>query len=439
MAKKPDIYDIPSEEIMIAHAVSDPSVVFGDNELAFKSLTGERAALCDVLRECAQKRLPVTEGNIKALSKSEEASVLGASILAVVAKSPPDVSLNVACENVLQSAARRKVATASKEAHAASVDGTMGPSTIDLLERACVDARTLMSGRNTNMGGLQHVGETTGLVAELKFRADPANKGKTRGLPFGIRPLEMKIDGLQPKKLYVIGARPSVGKSAMAGQIALQVAHDGHHVLFFSLEMDLVQLQQRFVSALSGVSMTSDILNRNEQTRILSAIREMKALPIHIDDTDASAMSLPLLRQVARRSAGTNGTKLIIVDYLQLLDSGSKTDNKQSDVSKVSAGLKALAKELSVPVLALAQLKRSGQAYTRGGTEESRPTLESLKESGAIEQDADTVILLHRDIMENASEADAIVAKNRGGTLGSIRLTFHNDITKFSEERAHKC
>ena len=274
------------------------------------------------------------------------------------------------------------------------------------------------------------------LVEEIAWRAK--NPACIRGMEFGYPKLQRMIDGLQPSKYYLIGARPSVGKTAFAGDITCQLAERGIGTMFFSAEMSDLQVRQRLLATMSGVNPSKSVnsmLTKSELDRMRNALIAMKKWNLWIDDSDR--INIELLRSRARKAVSQDGVGCIIVDYIQLIrgvDPKSRT-SKKDEVGEVSGALKALCKELNVPVIALAQLRRSGNAYNSSSsqTEIPKPTLESLKESGDLEQDADTVILLHRDVQKNASQATAIVAKNRSGSCGEVEFAFANDTTSFSE------
>jgi replicative DNA helicase len=250
--------------------------------------------------------------------------------------------------------------------------------------------------------------------------------------------IERLLDGLQPCKLYLIGARPGVGKTSFAGDIAIDLAKSGVGVMFFSCEMSKLQLQQRLLSTLTGVNPQKSIsapYTKQELQKIRDGVREMRGWNLWIDDTDR--IDIDLLRSRARKAVTKDNVKCIIIDYITLVRGvePKSRSSKKDEVGEVSGALKALSKELNVPVIALAQLKRTGNAYnsSSNATEIPKPNLESLKESGDLEQDADAVILLHRDMSHNASVAYAIVAKNRSGMTGEVELIFSNETTSFTE------
>lgn len=247
------------------------------------------------------------------------------------------------------------------------------------------------------------------------------------GVPTGILPIDKFFHGLKPSDLIILAARPSMGKTGMAISITHGAASLGEPVGFCSLEMPGVQVRQRLLSIESGVGL-EEIRNAkysdNDKIKIFEAASRIKKLPIYVDDQPS--MSLMELKAKARRLWQRYGIKMLFVDYLQLMRGENKQQNREQEISEISRGLKGLAKELNIPVVALSQLNRSVES--RGG--EKRPNLSDLRESGAIEQDADVVMFLYRPEYygllddnsghSNIGKAVVIVAKNRNGATGDI-------------------
>lgn len=268
-------------------------------------------------------------------------------------------------------------------------------------------------------------------------------KGGVTGVPTGFAELDRMTSGLQPAEMIVIAARPSMGKTALAMNIAEYVALEAKMpVGVFSLEMTRIQLVQRMLCSRARVNLQrvrDGFLAERDFPSLTAAASRMAEAPIFIDDS--AALTILELRAKARRMKAQKDIKLIVVDYLQLLRSGSKRgqENRQIEVSEISAGLKSLGKELGVPILVLGQLNRQPEARQGG-----KPRLSDLRESGSIEQDADVVALLMRaEVYEEdedrraelAGEAELIIAKQRNGPIGEIYLTFLKEFTRF-EDRA---
>lgn len=258
------------------------------------------------------------------------------------------------------------------------------------------------------------------------------NKGKLRGVPTGFKSLDNKLNGLRDSNLIIVAARPSVGKSSFMLNIAQHVAvNEKMPVGIFSLEMSCEELTIRLMSAqadIDGFKITSGRLSDEELAAYGDASGMLADAPIYIDDTPS--VSIMELRTKARRLQMDKGIKMIIVDYLQLMR-GRNTDNRVQEVTEISWGLKALAKELKIPVIAVAQLSR---AVEQRGTKV--PQLSDLRESGSIEQDADVVMFLYRMDEENKNEVMLSIAKHRSGPTGTIPLFFRGERTRFYEQSA---
>ena len=253
------------------------------------------------------------------------------------------------------------------------------------------------------------------------------------GIATGFNDLDELLSGLQPSTLNIIGARPSMGKTAMGLGIATHVAkHSARPVLVFSLEMGHVELTQRILSSEAEVDsqkIRNGRLSEADWAKIGRAIGRLE-VPLFLDDNPR--VTVMEIRAKARRLKMQHGDLgLILVDYLQLMSGGGNAENRQLEVSEISRNLKILARELEVPIVALSQLSRNLES--RG---DKRPMLSDLRESGSLEQDADVVIFLYRDEVYNKESpdrgaADVIVAKHRAGPIGTMRLVFRGQYARF--------
>ena len=263
------------------------------------------------------------------------------------------------------------------------------------------------------------------------------NKGALRGLKTGFRDLDRKTAGLQKGDLIIVGARPAMGKTTFAQNLAYNVATINHQaVLFFSMEMGSNEIVDRMVSDISGVdnwNIRTGNVSDDDFAKIGDALSDLDETPLFIDDT--SSMTILELRNKARRAAHDHSLGMIVVDYLQLLQGSDRyAGNRVQEVTEISRGLKTLARELEVPVVALAQLSRSVT-----GRDNPRPVLSDLRESGSIEQDADLVMFLHRpdyyhqndDDYEETHITELLVEKHRHGPVGKIELYFHPELLRF--------
>ena len=260
------------------------------------------------------------------------------------------------------------------------------------------------------------------------------DKSKLRGVRTGFRDLDKLTAGLQKSDLIILAARPAMGKSTLAQNIAYNIAtKEKKAVLIFNLEMSNSQTVDRMLSEASGIDSwnirTGDLTN-DDFAKISEAMAEMSEAPIYFDDT--SGMNIMEMRTKARRQAHKMPLGAIVVDYLQLMTgSHSYGDNRVQEISEISRGLKLLARELDVPVIALSQLSRSVESRP-----DKRPMLSDLRESGSIEQDADLVMFLYREDYYNPDTdrqhiTELIISKHRNGPTGKIELYFHPEQLKF--------
>jgi replicative DNA helicase len=321
-------------------------------------------------------------------------------------------------------------------------------------------------------GGFEAFGAV--LVEAVKM-AEEAHKrqGKLSGVPTGLIDMDKRLGGLHPSDLLILAGRPSMGKTALATNIAFNAAKayreevdalgnkkhtDGAVVAFFSLEMSSEQLAGRILAEQAEISshkIRQGEMTNDEFERLVVAAQELHRLPLFIDDTPA--LSISSVRTRARRLKRQQGLHMVVVDYLQLLrGSGATSENRVQEVSEITRGLKALAKELDIPVIALSQLSRAVEQR-----EDKRPQLSDLRESGSIEQDADVVMFVYREqyyleraepgqrpeespekfneryekwhqrLMEVVNTAEVVIAKQRHGPVGTVRLSFQGEFTKF--------
>ncbi|MEN9935866.1 MAG: hypothetical protein RLZZ387_2445 [Chloroflexota bacterium] len=267
-----------------------------------------------------------------------------------------------------------------------------------------------------------------------QIQAMQERRGEVAGVPTGFRELDVLLGGLQKSDLLVLAGRPGMGKTACALSIAYQIAESGRSVGVFSLEMSREQLAQRLLAMETGIDthrLRSTQLRDHELERVLSAMGRLATLPVHIEDT--AGLTLAELRSKAKRLQAWQGLDVLVIDYLQLIR-GRAADRVQ-EVSEVARGLKHLAKDLNVPVIALSQLSRAVEQ--RGS---KVPQLSDLRESGEIEQAADIVMFLYRAEVYEAETAtpgiaELHVAKHRNGPLGVVPLRFDARTTRFSSTR----
>lgn len=258
------------------------------------------------------------------------------------------------------------------------------------------------------------------------------SRGEAGGLTTGFRDLDGITGGLEPGQLVIVAARPSVGKTVFGCNVADHVARSGGSVLFCTLEMSRREIGMRIMSARAGVSvhaMRSGTKDAEDWRRMSDQVPAAKSQRMVIDDT--AAVTVGHVRAKARRLARQSGLSLVVLDYLQLMRGDG--DNRTQEMGSISRGLKALAKELQVPIMALAQLNRGVE-----GRADKRPMLSDLRDSGEIEQDADIVVMLHRealysDLPEWSGVAEALVRKNRNGPTGDLLLAYLPEHMRFGD------
>ena len=310
----------------------------------------------------------------------------------------------------------------------------------DLIERA--ERAVLEVAHDDRQKKLRSIADILEEETDRLHRLSVA-KSPLTGTPSGFKDVDDRTGGFQPGNLIVIAARPSMGKSALVANIAenaaLGVGHAEHRpypVVLFSLEMSESELAQRFVASqakINGEDLRRGKVAEHKWPKVLEGCRRLSQAPLYIDDSsDTSVLDV---RAKTRRLHHQlpDGLGLIIVDYLQLMRPEGRVENRVEQVSQISRGLKSLARELDVPLIAISQLSRAVEQ--RGG--DKRPILSDLRESGQIEADSDLVMFIYREEYylreesERPGEADIIIAKHRNGPVGDVVLTFHKQYPKF--------
>jgi len=331
---------------------------------------------------------------------------------------------------VRDEAQKRALLTASYEIQA-SVLGRQAPAR-DLVERA--EQMMLEVAHDDRQKKIRSIADILQEETDKLYRLSVSKTALT-GTPSGFKDLDAMTGGFQPGNLVIVAARPSMGKSALVANIAENAVLGGHAVALFSLEMSESELAQRFVASqarIKGEDLRRGKVAEAKWPKILEACQRLSQAPLFVDDS--SDTGVLEIRAKARRLHHQlkGGLGLIIVDYLQLMRHEGRVESRVEQVGQISRGLKGLARELSVPVIALSQLSRAVEQ--RGG--EKKPILSDLRESGQIEQDADLVIFIYREEYyekesERPGEADIIIAKHRNGPVGEVVLTFQKEYPKF--------
>lgn len=332
----------------------------------------------------------------------------------------------------------RKLVTASDDI-ATSAFNTQGRAVSDIVDQAEQKIFNIGEQGKRNSDGFQAMDT---LVIKLLDRVQEMadNPNDVTGVPTGFYDLDRMTAGLQAGDLVVLAARPSMGKTALAINIAEHVAlNEGLPVAVFSMEMGAAQLAVRIVGSIGRIDQShlrTGKLTEEEWPRLTETIEKLRTISLHIDES--AGLSSGDLRSSARRLSRTCGQLgLIVVDYLQLMSGTSDGENRATELGEISRGLKMLARELKCPVLALSQLNRSVEQRP-----DKRPMMSDLRESGAIEQDADIIMFIYRDeyytkeACKEPGVAEIIIAKQRNGPTGTVKLAFLRNITKF-ENLAH--
>ncbi len=355
-------------------------------------------------------------------TKGELEAVGGAAYLAeLVQIIPTAANIRYHCKIVREKALLRNLISTSTEVIARGYEGAIqADDLLDFAERSVFSLAQGKLGRSfTPLGHI--IKESLDLVDRLSKRQE-----RVTGIPTGFAKLDDLTAGLQGSDLVVIAGRPSMGKTSLALGIALHAATKHHHrVGIFSLEMSKEQLVLRMLSSLASVdshALRTGRLLKEDWWRLAEAAGKLEQAPVFIDDT--GALTVQQMRGKARRLKAESGLDLLVVDYLQLMQGRSDAESRQQEISDISRSLKALAKELNVPVVALSQLSRAVE-----NRKPPIPMLADLRESGAIEQDADVVIFIYRDEVYNSESeekgmADIMVKKHRNGPTGDVKLSF---------------
>jgi replicative DNA helicase len=272
-----------------------------------------------------------------------------------------------------------------------------------------------------------------GDIVRERLDAYEDNKGKQIGIPSGFNGLDFYTTGWHPGQLIVVAARPAAGKTSFGTNCILNAASRGYKVGFFSLEMSCEDIADRTISSVTEIDSgraKHGILNKSEWSELAQALQHFQSLPIYVDDDPD--LTINQMRSSAKRLKAEHGLDLLVVDYMQLFEGDEKDENRQQAVAKISRSMKKTAKDLNIPLIALSQLNRGVENRT-----DHKPHLADLRDSGAIEQDADIVIFLYRPEMyspcaeEDKGFTDVILAKHRNGSLGTVRLAYKPQFTKF--------
>lgn len=428
-------YSLEAEQSVIGSMIMDKEAigVATENIISDDFYQPDLKSIFEAILELYQDKRPVDLVTLqdKLNSKHELEQVGGIEYLSKLAMSvPTSAHIEHYAKIVKEKAILRSLIRAGQDI---VNDGYMGKDDItDILNDAEEKIFNIIQGRNS--GEFSQVNELLGKTLDMIAEASK-NKGAVTGLPTGFHDLDVITAGFQPSDMILVAARPSMGKTALAINIA-QTAATRHNkvVAVFSLEMAKEQLVRRMLCTEGPVDagkVRVGDLNEDEWLKLIEASSIIERAPIFIDDTPG--ITVAEMKAKCRKLKLEKGLDLIVVDYLQLMSGNKKTESRQQEISEISRSLKGLAREMDAPVVALSQLSRACETRV-----DHRPILSDLRESGAIEQDADVVMFLYRDEYYHKEESkfaglgEVIIAKQRNGQTGSIYLRWFGQFTKFA-------
>jgi replicative DNA helicase len=427
-------HNIEAEQAVLGCMLLDPDVIPTVTELIKSEdfYRDDHREICEAIADLSEKAGPVdiitVSEQLKLRGTLEQ--VGGLDYLAnITAGVPTTANARHYAKIVEEKSLLRRLIKAASDISGMSYDASeLAAFVLDRAEKSIFD---ILQKRNTQ--GFTHIKdvllETFNRLEELYN-----SKGYVTGIPTGFTDLDYKTAGLQNSDLVLIAARPGMGKTAMALNIAQYAAVQQHvPVAIFNLEMSKDQIVNRMLCSevmVDSQKMRTGKLDDDDWNKIAQALAPLSEAPIYIDDTPG--ISVMDIRAKCRRLKLEKNLGLIVIDYLQLMQGRGKTESRQQEVSEISRSLKILAKELNIPVVTMSQLSRGPESRT-----DHRPMLSDLRESGAIEQDADIVMFLYRDDYynpdtEKKNVAEVIIAKHRSGSTGTIELRWFGEYTKFA-------
>ena len=436
-------HSIEAEQSVLGGLLLDNDAWFNVAEVvnAGDFYRGQHQVLFEAMTELSADNQPLDAVTVseRLQSKGLLEKAGGIAYIAELAEGTPGASNVVAYAHIVRehSTMRRIITAANRIAESAFArDGRPSDEVLNLAEQ---EVFRISESRLKDGGPENVVPLLTRAVERIEHLY--ATRSPITGLPTGFDDLDKKTAGLQPSDLIIIAARPSMGKTALAVNIVEHASMVGDGaVLVFSMEMPSEQIVMRMLSSLGRIDQTrmrTGDMHEDDWPRFTAAVSQLKDKKLYIDDTPALSPNdiRTRARRVARESGGLG---LIVVDYLQLMRGSGPFENRTNEISEISRSLKAIAKELRVPLVALSQLNRALENRT-----DKRPMMADLRESGAIEQDADLILFIYRDEVYNPDSADKgvaeiIIGKQRNGPIGSCRLSFIDNLTKFENLAADR-
>lgn len=428
-------YSQEAEVSVLGAVLLDPKAMDAAAELQEDAFLNEQhqpifAAMLKLYREQKAIDLVTLATELKAAGGYDR--VGGMSYLTKLAKAVPTAAnVSYYVQIVRDKHIQRQIMTSGQMFHKAALMGETTSETLAQMQQTVQDLQAQAAPKQ-KFKTAKDVART--MYERVEEMSNNPNRGGITGIGSGFADLDRMTAGFQPSDLIILAARPSMGKTAFALNIAQNVAVRGEkNVAIYSLEMSEVQLMQRMVCAEANLDAsrvrTGDLNTDDDWTKMTMGIAALSEAPLFINDTPG--ITIHEIMQSARELKREHGLDMIIIDYLQLITSGRRTENRQQEVSEISRLLKQLARELEAPVIALSQLSRAVEQR-----QDKRPMMSDLRESGSIEQDADIVAFLYRDSYYNADTenkelAEVIISKQRNGPTGTVELVFLKQFNKF--------
>jgi replicative DNA helicase len=427
-------HNVEAEQAVLGCMLLDPDIIPTVTELIKSSdfYRDDHREICEAIIDITEKAGPV---DIITVSEQLQArgsldAVGGLDYLAAITSAvPTTANARHYAKIVEEKSLLRKLIKAASEISQASYEASEEAAfVLDKAEKSIFD---ILQKRSTQ--GFTHIKDVL-LDTFIRLEELYNTKSFVTGIPTGFTDLDYKTSGLQNSDLILIAARPGMGKTAMALNIAQYAAVQKHvPVALFNLEMSKDQLVNRMLASevmVDSLKMRTGKLEDEDWNKIARALAPLSEAPVYIDDTPG--ISVMDIRAKCRRLKLEKNLGLVVIDYLQLMQGRGKTESRQQEVAEISRSLKILAKELNVPVITMSQLSRGPESRT-----DHRPMLSDLRESGAIEQDADIVMFLYRDDYYNPDTekkniAEVIIAKHRNGATGTVELRWFGEYTKFA-------
>lgn len=436
-------HDLDAEEAVLGSLLIDPEAIFKTVSLLkaedfYREKNRWTYEGCQQLYDRKEGINQITIAHELARRQQLEAAGGAAYLSHLVSQVPTSVHVEYYANIVRRLSMMRQIISASSQI--ASIGYEAPPDADDALDKAESILYRLRHGQSQR--DFVHIREVLDRYFE-ESSMDPEHEGALPHVPTGFADLDKLLGGLHRSDMIILAARPSLGKTSLALNIARNAAIDhGARVAIFSLEMSKMELAYRFLSCESGIDtqrLRLDQLSQRQRERIVEVMAKLAEAPIYIDDSPVLRESD--MRSKARRLHSEKGIDLIIVDYIQLMRSSRFTDNRVVEMSEISRSIKAIARELDVPIIAVSQLSRAVEAR-----HPHTPMLSDLRDSGSIEQDADVVIFIYREDIYTTEEewdskfpekpypkglAELIVAKHRNGPVGHVQVFFRDRLAKF--------